>query len=152
MTLTNNEGRCVKGRKCYKTIYKYPFVKFNFIYAIKYGKIIGYKLYEKDKGLNKIFDFIYGFIKYKNKIFIFFKGGIDNIKFSQYYNDFIKNKYEDNLIILDNARFHKSKDVIDNIVKSKNKIIYSIPYNPQCNPIENLFSQLKSHVKNKSHC
>ena len=31
-----------------------------------------------------------------------------------------------------------------------NKIIYSLPYNPQCNPIENLFSQLKSHVKNKS--
>ena len=120
------------------------------ICAIKYGKIIGYKLYEKDKGLNKIKDFIYDFIKYKNKIFIFFKGGIDNIKFTQFYNDFIKNKYEDNLIILDNARFHKSKDVIDNIVKSKNKIIYSLPYNPQCNPIENLFSQLKSHVKNKS--
>jgi len=57
---------------------------------------------------------------------------------------------EDNLLILDNARFHKSKDVIDNITKSKNKIIYSLPYNPNLNPIENLFSQLKSHVKNKS--
>lgn len=124
--MTKHLGRCDKGKKCYKTVHKYPFVKFNFVCAIKYGKIIGYKLYEKDKG------------------------GINNIKFSQFYNDFIKNKYEDNLIILDNARFHKSKDVIDNIVKSKNKIIYSLPYNPQCNPIENLFSQLKSHVKNKS--
>jgi len=126
LNMVKHDGRCEKGKKCYKTVHKYPFVKFNFVCAIKYGKIIGYKLYEKDKG------------------------GIDNIKFTQFYNDFIKNKYEDNLIILDNARFHKSKDVVDNIVKSKNKIIYSLAYNPACNPIENLFSQLKSHVKNKS--
>jgi transposase len=91
-------------------------VKFDFICAIKYGKIIGYEKY---------------------------KGGIDKIKFTQFYYDFIKNKYEDNLIILDNARFHKSKNVVDNINKSKNKIIYSLPYNPQCNPIENLFCQLE---------
>lgn len=44
------------------------------------------------------------------------------------------------MIILDNANFHKSK----------NKIIYSLIYNPQCNPIGNFFSQLKNHVKNKS--
>jgi hypothetical protein len=40
-------------------------VKFDFICAIKYGKIIGYKLYEKDKG------------------------GIDNIKFTQFYNEIL---------------------------------------------------------------
>jgi transposase len=125
LNMTKNNGRSEKGKKCYKTIHKYPFVKFNFICAIMYGKIIGYKLYQE-------------------------KGGIDSIKFSKFYDDFIKNKYEDNLIILDNARFHKSKDVVDNITKSKNKIIYSLVYNPQCNPIENLFSQLKNHVKNKS--
>ncbi len=126
LNMTKHHGRCKKGKKCYKTVHKYPFVKFNFICAIKYGKIVGYKLYEKEKG------------------------GINNIKFNKFYDDFIKNKYEDNLLILDNARFHKSKDVIDNITKSKNKIIYSLPYNPNLNPIENLFSQIKSHVKNKS--
>ena len=51
---------------------------------------------------------------------------------------------------MDNAKFHKSKDVIDNIEKSRNKIIYCLPYNPSLNPIENLFSQFKSHIKNKS--
>ena len=30
-------GRCTKGKRCYKTIHKYPFVKFNFVCAIKYG-------------------------------------------------------------------------------------------------------------------
>ena len=36
------------------------------------------------------------------------------------------------------------------IEKSENKIIYSLPYNSSLNPIENLFSQLKNHIKNKS--
>jgi hypothetical protein len=58
-------GRCNKGDRCYKTIHKYPFVKFNFICAIKYGKVIGYKLYEKDNG------------------------GIDANKFNAFYNEFI---------------------------------------------------------------
>ena len=97
-----------------------------FICAIKYGKVIGYTLYEKNTG------------------------GIDSNKFNEFYNKFIKNKYRDNIIILDNARFHKSKEVIENINNSGNKILYLIPYNPALNPIENLFSQLKSHIKNKS--
>ncbi len=66
---------------------------------------------------------------------------------SEFYNKFIKTKYKNHLIILDNAKFHKSKDVIDNIEKSENKIIYSLPYNPSLNPIENLFSQFKNHIK-----
>ena len=40
--------------------------------------------------------------------------------------------------------------MIDNIEKSENKIIYSLAYNPALNPIENLFSQFKNHIKNKS--
>ena len=109
--MMKNNGRCEKGKRCYKTIYTYPFVKFNFICAIKYGKVIGYTLYEKNTG------------------------GIDSNKFSEFYNKFIKTKYKNHLIILDNAKFHKSKDVIDNIEKSENKIIYSLPYNPSLNPI-----------------
>ena len=75
--------------------------------------------------------------------------GIDKNKFNDFYNKYIKNKYKDHLIILDNAKFHKAKEVVDNIQKD-NKNIYSLVYNPQCNPIENLFSQLKSHIKNYS--
>lgn len=126
LNMMKSNGRCEKGKRCYKTIHIYPFIKFNFICAIKYGKIIGYTLYEKNTG------------------------GIDSNKFSEFYNKFIKNEYKNHLIILDNAKFHKSKDVIDNIEKSKNKIIYSLAYNPSLNPIENLFSQFKNHIKNKS--
>ena len=124
--MMKNHGRSKKCKRCYKTVTTYPFVKFNFICAIKCGKIIGYELHQKNTG------------------------GIDAVKFNDFYNKFIKNKYKDYLIILDNAKFHKSKDVISNFEKSGNKILYSLPYNPQLNPIENVFSQLKSHVKNKS--
>jgi hypothetical protein len=44
----------------------------------------------------------------------------------KFYNDVIKDKYKNYLLILDNARFHKSKEVIENINKSNNKILYSI--------------------------
>jgi len=45
LNMTKNFGRCKIGKRCYKTTHKYPFVKFNFICAIKYGKVIGFKLY-----------------------------------------------------------------------------------------------------------
>jgi len=122
--MSKNNGRCIKGKRCYRTVHKYPFVKFNFICAIKYEKIIGYKLYEK------------------------YKGGIDVKKFNEFYNEYIKEKYQNNLIVMDNAKFHKSKETVENIKLSKNLNI--LPYNAQMNPIENLFSQLKSYVKNKS--
>ena len=51
---------------------------------------------------------------------------------------------------MDNPKFHKSKDIIDNIEKLENKIIYSLSYNASLNPIENLFSQFKNHIKNKN--
>ena len=51
------------------------------------------------------------------------KGGIDKNKFNDFYNKYIKNKYKDHLIILDNAKFHKAKEEVDNIEKD-NKIIF----------------------------
>lgn len=125
LNMDRNFGRCIKGKRCYKTIHKYPYVKFNFVCAIKYGKVVGYKLYQKNTG------------------------GIDKEKFKAFYDEFINGKYKNYLIILDNAQFHRSKELQDHINK-KNKIIYSLPYNPNLNPIENFFSQLKSHIKGKS--
>lgn len=61
-----SNARCQKGIRCYDTSYTYLFVKFNFIYAIKNGKVIGYKLY-KDRG------------------------GIDPEKLCVFYDDYIKN-------------------------------------------------------------
>ncbi len=91
-----------------------------------HGKVIGYELYPKQSG------------------------GINATIFNNFYNKYIKNKYENHLIILDNAKFHKANEVTNNINASKNKVIFSLAYNPHLNPIENFFSQLKNHVRNES--
>lgn len=125
LNMAKNNGRCIKGKRCYRTVHKYPFVKFNFICAIKYGKIIGYKLYEKDKG------------------------GIDVKKFNEFYNEYIKGKYQNNLIVMDNAKFHKSKETVENIMSSKNKIlnilcfkVFPIIIFPNCNQIITYFCNI----------
>ena len=57
--------------------------------------------------------------------------------------------YEGNLVIMDNAGFHKAQDVKQEIQK-QNGFLYSIPYYPRSNPIENFFSKLKYYIKKKS--
>ena len=52
-------------------------------------------------------------------------------------------------MIMDNAGFHKTQDVKQEIQK-QNEFLYSIPYYPRSNPIENFFSKLKYHIKKKS--
>ena len=47
------------------------------------------------------------------------------------------------------AGFHKTRDVKQEIQK-KNQFIYTIPYYPRSNPIENFFSQLKHYIKKES--
>lgn len=39
LNMTKHLGRCEKGKKCYKTVHKYPFVKWNFVLFYLYHKI-----------------------------------------------------------------------------------------------------------------
>ena len=48
---------------------------------------------------------------------------------------------------MDNVPFHKSKEVIALIEKSKNIPLFIPPYSPEFNGIENIFSILKSKVR-----
>ena len=95
-----------------------------------FRKIIGYKLYQKNSG------------------------GIDTDKFNAFYDEFIKGKYENHLIIMDNAKFHKSKIVkdispatyeelkitIDDIIKNKIKKEHLKNY------FKYLFIQAKNYI------
>ena len=55
-------------------------------------------------------------------------------------NHKIKNKKVN--ILLDNARIHHSKYLKENVSDNIN-FIYNIPYTPEFNPIEQMFSKLK---------
>ena len=62
----------------------------------------------------------------------------------------IKDKYKDYLVIMDNAVIHKSKIVKQIIEESGNHLLYSVPYHPETNAIEEFFSQLKHYIKKES--
>ena len=49
--------------------------------------------------------------------------------------------------VIDNARSHIAKNVLETIKNSGNDYVLNIPYNPQTNPIESYFSELKHYIK-----
>ena len=51
---------------------------------------------------------------------------------------------------MDNAVIHKSIKIREKIEKSGNNLLYSVPYHPETNAIEEFFSQLKHYIKKKS--
>lgn len=60
------------------------------------------------------------------------------------FNKFMKTLPTNKIYLMDNARIHHNKDLK---MKVGNKIIYNVPYSPETNPIEMLFSELKSKLR-----
>ena len=115
-------SRCESGKRCIiKTDDSFFFHKFTLLVAIKNTKCIGWILYEK--------------------------GGMTKERLVEFMNTFIFNKYKNHLIILDNAGSHKNNFVKDAITNSGNKYLFSVPYTPKTNAIENMFNQLKHYLK-----
>ena len=50
-------------------------------------------------------------------------------------------------ILMDNVSFHKSDEIKDIIIESGNYYVYTPPYSPDFNPIEEIFSKLKSYIR-----
>lgn len=51
-------------------------------------------------------------------------------------------------ILMDNIAFHKSKEVMDLMQTRGFHPLYTLPYSPATNPIENLFSVIKRDLRN----
>jgi transposase len=119
-------GRSKTGTRVIDKTYKYPYKRYNLLFAISAGKIIDYVLY-KD-----------------------LKGGLKTTNIIEFYNNSIKNKYKNYLIIMDNAVIHRSKIIRQIIEESNNDLLYSVPYHPETNAIEEFFSQLKHYIKKES--
>jgi transposase len=119
-------GRSKSGTRVIDKTYKYPYKRYNLLFAISANKIIGYVLY-KD-----------------------LKGGLKTQNILDFYNDYIKDKYKNYLIIMDNAVIHRSKQIREVIENTNNNLLYSVPYHPETNAIEEFFSQLKHYIKKES--
>ena len=57
--------------------------------------------------------------------------------------EFPNHKY----LLMDNARIHHCKEIKEFIIRKGKVPVYTIPYTPELNPIENAFSVLKQNVR-----
>ena len=98
------------GKRCViKTHSQEVFKKYTCIFAINNKGVIGWKLYRK--------------------------GGIDTDRLKHFLKKHIRKKYENKLIILDNASSHRNEK-IKKLINKKNILLYSIPYQHFTNSIE----------------
>lgn len=51
------------------------------------------------------------------------------------------------VVVMDNLPAHKVQGVTEAIASVGAKVVYLAPYSPDFNPIENLWSKLKSHLR-----
>lgn len=77
-----------------------------------------------------------------------FKGGCDTEVFNYWLENILLPKIgPGNTLILDNAKFHKSVST-EKLVKSYQcELLFLPPYSPDLNPIEKIWSQLKSIIR-----
>jgi len=115
-------AKCDLGKRCVvKTDDNYVFRKFTLLCAISNSKCVGATLYKE--------------------------GGMTKERFVEFLEANIFNKYKNHLIILDNAGSHNNEYVKQAIINSGNQYLFSLPYTPRCNVIENWFNQLKHYLK-----
>lgn len=85
--------------------------------------------------------------------FSFIKENINHINFYSFLEDTIKKLSEDDIkrtiIIMDNCTVHFSKNVIDLMKKNNLKIMYTVPYESEFNPIELSFRHIKNIIYRK---
>ena len=110
-----------KGKRCViKTQSQEVFKKYTGIFAISVNGVEGWDLYEKS--------------------------GINTDRLIEFLEKFITEKYNNKLIILDNASSHRNQRIKD-LVNTHNNILYAVLYQHFTNSIENYFSMLKSRLQ-----
>ena len=109
------------GKRCViKTQSQEVFKKYTGIFAISTKGVLGWDLYEKS--------------------------GINTDRLYEFLETHITSKYNNKLIILDNASSHRS-DKIKELVNKNNKLLYAVPYQHFTNSIENYFSMMKARLR-----
>jgi transposase len=76
-----------------------------------------------------------------------FKGNVNGTSFLSFFDDLSRNMTRGTVVILDNISFHKSKAVTDISRTRGVELLFTPPYSPECNPVENYFSVLKNVMR-----
>ena len=63
----------------------------------------------------------------------------------------IINNLENKYLLLDNASIHHAKIVKNCVSETSNRLLFNVPYSPEFNPIEKIFSKIKAIIRNKNN-
>lgn len=81
-----------------------------------------------------------------------FQCNIDSDVFSIWVaKDLLPKLPKDSVVVMDNATFHKRKDIQHLIEKAGHTLLFLPPYSPDLNPIEHKWAELKAK-RRKEHC
>ena len=79
---------------------------------------------------------------------IIFEGTLNGKLFKKYVDDFLSPSLsEGDIVILDNSSVHRAKGVLDSITARGAIALFLPPYSPDLNPIELMWSKVKSILK-----
>jgi transposase len=73
------------------------------------------------------------------------KSSINKNMFINYLKKLNRKTYRKNFL-LDNARIHHAKIIKKHMEGKTNKLLFNVPYSPETNPIEQVFSKIKYYV------
>lgn len=109
------------GKRCVITTQSQEvFKRYTGVFAISTSGVLGWELYEK--------------------------GGMTTDRLIAFLENYITTKFQNKLIILDNASSHRSERV-KQLVSEHSNLLYTVPYQHFTNSIENYFSMLKSRLQ-----
>jgi transposase len=120
-SLTHNYCRAFLGDRCIKkTTNNEVFKKYYLVVAINNKKCIASELYQN--------------------------GAVNAERFNDFLNK-ICSKVKGKLFVLDNEQIHKKESTKQIIKESGNYLVYTCPYHPRLNSIEQFFNQMKHYIK-----
>ena len=88
-------------------------------------------------------------VRYNGKtVYTVYQGGTTSDKFAGYLKNILApDLHKDDIVIMDNMRTHHSKEVKRIIEELKINVVYLPPYSPDFNPIEKMWSKIKSVLR-----
>jgi transposase len=120
-SLTHKYCRAFLGDRCVKkTTNNEVFKKYSLVVAINNKKCIASELYQN--------------------------GSVNAERFNEFLTK-ICTKVKGKLFVLDNGQIHKKEETKQIIRESGNFLVYTCPYHPRLNSIEQFFNQMKHYIK-----
>ena len=77
-----------------------------------------------------------------------YQGTADSNTVYGYFENLLPSLKQGSIIILDNASYHKSEQLLKLFHSHKISILFLPPYSPDLNPIENLWGTIKQRLRN----